>query len=86
MKHDKGPWQYMKEVGIVFVEKECEVGYGPAPICHMTTPQNAELITAAPDLFAALERIVAVLYNNADDSIAAAEDQAMDALAKARGE
>lgn len=46
---------------------------------------NARLIAAAPELLEALERLLSCTRDD-DDSLAAAQDQAMDAIAKARGE
>ena len=64
-KHTPGPWM-VEPLGSACFEVKCECGYFIAT-CHdgvrgdRNADVNARLIAGAPDLLAALQRIVAVL-------------------------
>ena len=64
-KHTPGPWM-VEPLGSACFEVKCECGYFIAT-CHdgvrgdRNADVNARLIAVAPDLLAALQRIVAVL-------------------------
>lgn len=86
--HSLGPW---KQHGLNVRS------YGGAWICTLldvwsdsSTPKyvkmaNARLISAAPELLEALENMVSCFKSNDSDSMANAVEDALSAIAKARG-
>lgn len=93
-KHTPGPWM-VEPLGSACFEVKCECGYFIAT-CHdgvrgdRNADVNARLIAGAPDLLAALQRIVAVLDKQvASPHLAERASplaQAKAAIAKATGE
>ena len=93
-KHTPGPWM-VEPLGSACFEVKCECGYFIAT-CHdgvrgdRNADVNASLIAGAPDLLAALQRIVAVLDKQvASPHLAERASplaQAKAAIAKATGE
>ena len=93
-KHTPGPWM-VEPLGSACFEVKCECGYFIAT-CHdgvrgdRNADVNARLIAGAPDLLAALQRIVAVLDKQvASPHLAERASplaQAKAAIAKAIGE
>ena len=85
-EHTKGPWA----VNPTSAQVDAFVGVKPLPICQLLWPTderteaeteaNAHLIAAAPDLLAALKRIVVVA-----DRATVEFDRARAAIAKAEG-
>lgn len=93
MKHTKGPWiecfGHVRDTEYKTVALIQNVGFQDA-IRWDREPEeclaNARLISCAPEMLEALERLVKIYHDKEDDSEAAALDQAMDAIKKARGE
>jgi hypothetical protein len=75
-QHTLGPWKYDSTWGLI--------EYGKTQICalHSGNKANANLISAAPDMFDALQAICDAFGDQ--DSILI--DQAKAALSKAKGE
>ena len=94
IRHTPGPWM-VEPLGSACFEVKCECGYFIAT-CHdgvrgdRNADVNARLIAGAPDLLAALQRIVAVLDKQvASPHLAERASplaQAKAAIAKATGE
>lgn len=75
-KHTPGPWKHDEKWGLI--------KYGKTEICalHSGNEANANLISACPDMFDALQAIVDAFGDQ--DSLLI--DQCKAALAKAKGE
>lgn len=90
-KHTPGPWKvYVYQVAFN-LDKTPLYGVGAdaknsgSPIAGpLRNIADARLIAAAPELLEALKRLVHA-SRDGDDSLAAAEDQADDVIAKAEG-
>jgi hypothetical protein len=94
-KHTPGPWKVIGEgqaieirhdageilLGCKIYDLICMLPHHPDKKYHARYAANAHLIAAAPDLLAALERIVAISDRKHD-----AWDDAKAAIAKAKGE
>jgi hypothetical protein len=92
-KHTPGPW-ISSGTRILVANLEAihtiaraqkEIAYGHS-LPKREAEANARLLAAAPDLFAALERLRSVAGGFEEDSLEAALDQALEALAKAEDE
>jgi hypothetical protein len=82
-EHTPGPWAYRRGSGVVYRND----GVRSDPIARYVDPWNGDLLAAAIDLLAALERMVELHYR--DDYLGISKDiqqQAQAAIAKARGE
>ena len=92
----KGPWVFTAPIGAEHAEvrdkggRRIAVTIGSYPMRTRTEDANAHLIAAAPDLYAALERIYGRLLmsdRDGESHITAEEgEMAESALKKARGE
>ena len=80
MKHSKGPWIVDKTYGLIMAGDveiaACHAG------CGNDSSANAKLISAAPDMFEALEYILDVVGHDAAYDLTLAEK----AIKKAKGE
>ena len=86
-KFTKGPWgiEYGEDSDLIHVGYIDERGIMPSVVVSLHDESNAHLIAAAPDLYEALEYCIDCLGDEfalPNDCI----DEAMNALAKARGE
>ena len=96
-KHTPGPWTHEGQGDITGIEDN-GFGRGPVDVCSVYLravegrhEANARLIAAAPDLLDALEYVADIDVSGADDSVirfilAAAQNKARAAIARARGE
>lgn len=98
-KFTPGPWSVTGDNSYIFSWKSLDKGGMPRPICgpaiipseHEENVANAHLISAAPELYEALEKIVQDVQQTSTGGITGpgyweALDEAREALAKARGE
>lgn len=81
IEHTPGPWKFFK----VGVSNDCGVDIQNTQTVYFEREGDARLIAAAPDLLAALEKLLA--YSDMDDDdlrLAVARGEAKVAISKAR--
>lgn len=96
-KHTKGNWKYLKHddwgkqyVIEIYVDNDPKIFIGVVDVLNENHLDNANLITAAPDMLAALERASRVISNfmldHSDTPSCDAIEQIQSAIRKAKGE
>lgn len=84
MKHTPGPWnREMVHYRHAVVDNANTGEWKEIAVCH--SEADAYLIAAAPELLASLERLFNCAGDFEEDSLAAALDQAIEAIKKAKG-
>ena len=93
MQHTPGPWEFDEFNGIVHVGGRIVAGtdHGNSVATRRIDDENGRLISAAPDLLAALKLLMSDIYQGADPSdkecqrITGSWGKARAAIAKATG-
>jgi len=95
-KFTQGPWSFEYDGNSMFLEIDAYRGDDVFTVCEIETwidePDNSEvlananLIAAAPDLYDALEKLMSWQVTHVNEWHNSAYDNAVRALAKARGE
>lgn len=83
LNHSKGPW--WMDTGTDGAVIHNDVTIASIPTDAMAWEANARLVSAAPELLEALENMVSCFKSNDSDSMANAVEDALSAIAKARG-